>query len=90
MPELRWIESAASGRARRRAARDGVAEVEPLASVCDQEDGSASAASRDVGDEGFGRLGIEGGRGLVVEEHRRLGEERSGDDQPLPLPARQL
>ena len=43
----------------------------------------------DVEDLGTGH-GVEVAGGLVGEDHRRLGDDRSGDRHPLPLAARQL
>ena len=53
----------------------------------DQEHRPVVRGVEDVPDEGLGGRRIEVGRGLVEEKHRRIGEERTGDDEPLALAA---
>ena len=100
LPPLRA--AARAGRRRRRPRRlvapgqpagfeldDLVDEVEALGPVRDQEHRSVVRRRKDVAHELLGRLGVEVGGRLVEHEHRRIGEERPGDRQPLTLAARE-
>ncbi len=53
----------------------------------DQEDGAVAGRVEDVGDERLRRVRVEVRRRLVEEEHRRVREKGSRDDEPLPLAA---
>jgi hypothetical protein len=66
---------------------DLVHPVETFGSMRDQQHGSVGGRVEDVLDQALGRRPVEVCGRLVENQHRRVREQRAGDDQALALPA---
>ncbi len=67
-----------------------VDEVEPLGTMRDQEHRAVVGSFEHVRDESLGGGAVEMCGRLVEDQHRRVGEQRSRDDETLALAAREL